>query len=201
MKFIDPKLIGAKYDKIAHWWHQEHDHSLYGLEQIRGAILYCNQRRSALDVGCGSGGRVFRLLEEMGFGITGIDASAEMIAIARASHPAALLQVADIREWQSPERFDLVIAWDSIFHLAQHEHEQVLKKLADLLGAGGILIYTLGDAVGEHESDWHDDKFPYSSIGIGENLRVLMDCGLHIRHVELDQYPQKHAYIIARRGE
>lgn len=201
MKFIDPKLIGAKYDKIAHWWHQEHDHSLYGLEQIRGAILYCNQRRSALDVGCGSGGRVFRLLEEMGFGITGIDASAEMIAIARASHPAALLQVADIREWQSPERFDLVIAWDSIFHLAQHEHEQVLKKLADLLGAGGILIYTLGDAVGEHESDWHDDKFPYSSIGIGENLRVLMDCGLHIRHVELDQYPQKHAYIIARKGE
>lgn len=201
MKFIDPKLIGAKYDKIAHWWHQEHDHSLYGIEQIRGAILYCNQRRSALDVGCGSGGRVFRLLEEMGFGITGIDASAEMIAIARASHPAALLQVADIREWQSAERFDLIIAWDSIFHLAQHEHEPVLKKLADLLGAGGILIYTLGDAVGEHESDWHDDKFPYSSIGIGENLRVLMDCGLHIRHVELDQYPQKHAYIIARKGE
>jgi len=200
MKFVDPKLIGAKYDKIAHWWHQEHNHSLYGIEQIRNAIRYCEHQGTALDVGCGSGGRVFRLLADSGFTITGIDASAEMITLARANHPSATLHVADIREWQSTERFDLIIAWDSIFHLAQDEHEHVLKKLADLLAEKGILIYTVGDAVGEHESDWHNDKFPYSSIGIGENLRVLMDCGLRIRHVELDQYPQKHAYIIAGKG-
>ena len=200
MKFVDPKLIGSKYDKIAHWWHEQHEHSLYGIEQIRCAILYCGEGRKALDVGCGSGGRIFRVLEESGFQITGIDASPKMIALAKANHPAAQLQVADIREWQSTERFDLVIAWDSIFHLAQNEHDQVLQKLANLLAEGGVLIYTLGDAVGEHESDWHDDKFPYSSIGIGENLRVLMAAGLHIRHVELDQFPQKHAYIIARKG-
>ena len=201
MKFVDAKQIGAKYDKIARWWHQEHNGSLYGIEQIRRAIRYCSRGRKALDVGCGSGGRVFRLLEAEGFEISGIDASSEMIAIARLNHPNASLQVADIREWQSAERFDLVIAWDSIFHLAQNEHESVLKKLADLLAAGGLLVYTLGDAVGAHESDWHNDKFPYSSVGIGENLRVLMANGLHIRHVELDQYPEKHAYIIARKGE
>lgn len=201
MKFVDPKHIGPKYDKIAHWWHEQHNESSYGIEQIRRAMGYCQRQGSALDVGCGSGGRIFRLLEESGFQITGIDASPGMIAIASASHPAVKLQVADIREWQSDERYDLIIAWDSIFHLAQNEHDQVLKKLANLLAEGGILVYTLGDAVGEHESDWHDEKFPYSSIGIGENLRVLMDCGLQIRHVELDQYPQKHTYIIARKGE
>ena len=201
MKFVDPKHIGPKYDKIAHWWHEQHSESSYGIEQIRRAIRYCQHQGSALDVGCGSGGRIFRVLEESGFQITGIDASPEMIAIATANHPVVTLQVADIREWQSDERYDLIIAWDSIFHLAQNEHDQVLKKLANLLAEGGILVYTLGDAVGEHESDWHDEKFPYSSIGIGENLRVLMDCGLQIRHVELDQYPQKHTYIIARKGE
>lgn len=201
MKFVDPKRIGPKYDKIAHWWHEQHSGSSYGIEQIRRAIRYCQYHGRALDVGCGSGGRIFRVLEESGFQITGIDASPEMIAIASANHPAVKLQVADIREWQSEERHDLIIAWDSIFHLAQNEHDQVLKKLVDLLVHGGILVYTLGDAVGEHETDWHDEKFPYSSIGIGENLRVLMNCGMHIRHVELDQYPQKHAYIIARKGE
>lgn len=201
MKFVDPKHIGPKYDKIAHWWHEQHNESSYGIEQIRRAMRYCQRQGRALDVGCGSGGRIFRVLEDSGFQITGIDASPGMISIAKENHPAVKLQVADIREWQSDERYDLIIAWDSIFHLAQNEHDQVLKKLANLLGEGGIVIYTLGDAVGEHESDWHDEKFPYSSIGIGENLRVLMDRGLHIRHVELDQYPQKHAYIIARKGE
>ncbi len=54
--------------------------------------------------------------------------------------------------------------------------------------------------MGSHESDWHGDKFPYGSIGIDANLRLLMDLG-HIRHVELDQYPQQHAYIIAQAGD
>jgi 2-polyprenyl-3-methyl-5-hydroxy-6-metoxy-1,4-benzoquinol methylase len=74
--------IGQKYDRIAGWWHENHKDSAYGIAQINRAIRYCRNRGSALDVGCGSGGRFFRLLEGHGFRISGIDASAEMIRLA-----------------------------------------------------------------------------------------------------------------------
>lgn len=50
--------IGEQYDKIAQWWHDHHNDSDYGLRQIEKAISYCNLRGSALDVGCGTGGRI-----------------------------------------------------------------------------------------------------------------------------------------------
>jgi SAM-dependent methyltransferase len=40
-----------------------------------------------LDVGCGSGGRFIRLLQNKGFKITEIDVSLEMITLARHNHP------------------------------------------------------------------------------------------------------------------
>ena len=198
---IPGEPIGRKYDRIARWWHETHKDSQYGIPQIARAISYCRNKGRALDIGCGSGGRIFRLLGDLGFTITGVDASAEMIALAGMEHPELHLVHADIREWSIDEAFDLIIAWDSIFHLEEYEHEEVITKLVDFLAADGVLIYSLGDAVGSHESDWHGDKFPYGSIGIDANLRLLMDLGCHIRHVELDQYPQQHAYVIAQAGE
>ena len=192
--------IGQKYDRIAGWWHENHKDSAYGVAQINRAIGYCRNRGSALDVGCGSGGRIFRLLEGHGFRISGIDASAEMIRLAGTHHPNARLEVADIRTWNSDRTYDLIIAWDSIFHLLEHEQETVIRKLHGLLAKDGILIYSLGDAVGNHQAEWHGDNFPYGSIGIQNNLRLLIHLGSQIRHVELDQYPQRHAFIISQAG-
>lgn len=197
--YTSSSVIGQKYDRIANWWHENHKTSEYGIAAIGRAISYCKKRNQVLDVGCGTGGRIFRLLENHGFSLTGIDASSEMIALARDSHREATLETADIREWKNTQQFDLIIAWDSIFHLQQHEHKETLEKLVSFLADDGVFIYSLGDVVGNHESDWRDDKFPYGSIGIDANLRLLMNIGCGIRHVELDQYPQLHAFIIVQK--
>lgn len=120
-----------------------------------------------------------------------------MVRLAAQQHSDAQLEVADIRSWRSDNSYDLIIAWDSIFHLLLHEHESVIRQLHGMLSEEGILIYSLGDAVGNHRSKWHGDEFPYGSIGVNENLRLLIQLGCQIRHVELDQYPQRHAFIIA----
>jgi len=59
------------------------------------------------------------------------------------------------------------------------------------------LVYSLGDATGEHTDTWKGEEFYYSSLGINANLNLLINNGLTILHMELDQYPEKHAYIIA----
>ncbi len=191
--------IGKKYDKIAKWWHENHVNSSYGLEQIERAVRYCNQKGSALDVGCGSGGRIIRKLIQENFTVYGIDASAEMIAIAQSEHKDINFINCNIIDWESDQKFDLIIAWDSIFHLPMAQQNPVIAQLCRMLKDSGILIYTFGDAVDEHESEWHGDHFPYSSIGISGNLNTIMEGGCECLHLELDQYPENHVYIIAQK--
>ncbi len=62
------------------------------------------------------------------------------------------------------------------------------------------MIYTFGNDIGEHISNWHNDTFYYSSIGLNRNLQVLIDSGLDVMHMELDQYPEKHVYVVAKKS-
>lgn len=191
--------IGSKYDKIAQWWHNNHNESVYGLAQIEKAICYCKNRGSALDVGCGSGGRIIRKLQSAGFNITAIDASPNMIQIAESNHHKVNFEICDIASWKTNKTFDLIVAWDSIFHLSMAEQRKVIPGLCSMLNTDGIIIYTFGDACGEHETEWHGEKFFYGSIGIDENLKILMESYCQCRHLELDQYPEKHVYVIAQK--
>lgn len=194
---MKPTELGKKYDKIARWWHNQHFDSSYGVSQIQRAVKFAGQGGKALDVGCGAGGRLVRILQRGGFSVTGIDVSNEMVKLASANHPGQKFIQQDICSWQTDEKFNVIVAWDSIFHLPLAMHRPVLRKLCQLLEKRGILIYSFGNAEGESTDQWRNDTFYYSSIGINENIKVLLDNGLSILHFELDQYPEKHAYIIA----
>ncbi|NDK54556.1 class I SAM-dependent methyltransferase [Pontibacter fetidus] len=197
---MNPAETGKKYDKIAQWWHDQHYTSAYGLLQIKRAISYCKGRGAALDVGCGSGGRVVNALISAGFkGITGIDLSEKMIGLAKANHPDVDFQVQDICSWQAAQTYDFIVAWDSIFHVPLHYQALVVAKLCQLLNPEGILIYTFGDASGEHLSNWQNDQFYYSTIGIDGNLKAIMDNNCQCRHLELDQFPENHVYVIVQK--
>lgn len=194
---MNPKELGKKYDKIAQWWHEKHHDSRYGLKQLELTLTYVSGGRSALDVGCGAGGRIIRKLEDQGFVVTGVDVSEEMITLAIKNHPNGTFYVKDICTWETEKKFNLIIAWDSIFHLPLQMHRPVIDKLCYLLKNGGVLIYTFGNAIGEHTDMWQEDEFYYSSIGINDNLTALINNGLTIIHLELDR-SQKSMFMSLR---
>ncbi|MEZ5490617.1 MAG: class I SAM-dependent methyltransferase [Gammaproteobacteria bacterium] len=193
---MKPSVLGSNYNKIAQWWHEQHRDSRYGIAQVKRALQFCRPGGSALDVGCGSGGRIIRLLQQQQLAVTGIDVSAEMIKLAIENHPDATFFVDDICSFESDEQYDFVVAWDSIFHLPLEQQEPVVNKLCKLLKPAGVLIYTFGDTTGEHQDTWHGQTFHYSSIGITGNLALLALHGVVCKHLELDQWPQNHAYLI-----
>jgi 2-polyprenyl-3-methyl-5-hydroxy-6-metoxy-1,4-benzoquinol methylase len=194
---MEPSVIGRKYDKIAQWWHDQHVDSEYGIKQFEKALNFCTMHKKALDVGCGSGGRFIQLMQDRGFSVTGIDVSKEMVSLAKKNHPSENFFVQDICTWETMAQFDFIVAWDSIFHLPFSKQKPVLSKLSNLLSSKGVLIYTFGNENGEHTDQWNNDTFYYSSIGINENIKLLLTLGLNILHLELDQYPENHVYIIA----
>ena len=198
---MEPKETGAHYDRIAHQWQQQHVASTYGLAALERAIQFLENKSAALDVGCGSSGRFIKVFTQQGFTPSGVDVSPEMIALARQQLPGVTFYVGDICTWPLPQKYDLISAWDSTFHLPLAEQEPVLKKLCDGLKPQGVILFTCGGTGGPQEisGGFAGETFDYSSLGVDEFLRLLVEFGCSCKHVEYDQYPEKHVYIIAQK--
>ncbi len=65
----------------------------------------------------------------------------------------------DICSWETDECFDFIVAWDSILHLPFTMQKPVVTKPCRLLAKNGVLLYTFGNAQGEHTNQWHNDTF------------------------------------------
>src|SRR5689334_6269848 len=140
---MTPAEVGRSYDAITHRW-QSPAHPLPGLSQHQRAMQFATARGTALDVGCGCNGRVTDFLRSQGFRIDAVDVSERMVALARARDPDVQVYHADICEWDLPQRYDFITAWDSIWHVPLGDQARVLQKLCAGLNPGGVLIFTLG---------------------------------------------------------
>jgi len=103
--------------------------------------------KSALDVGCGAG-LLAEPLARLGAKVIGVDASPEVIAVAR-GHAATMGLAIDYRvgDVQALEgQFDLVTAMEVIEHVA--DPAAFLKALAKRLASGGLLVMSTPNATG-----------------------------------------------------
>jgi SAM-dependent methyltransferase len=196
-----PEETGSHYDRIALWWQQQHQNSTYGIRALERTIQFIDDRSSALDIGCGSSGRFIEVLLKHGFIPAGVDVSPEMISLARQRHPHVTFYAEDICTWQLTQKYDLISAWDSTFHLPLAEQEPVLKKMCEGLNPKGVVLFTCGGGVapGEISGGFEGETFDYSTLGVNEFLRLVSEFGCTCRHLEYDQYPHDHVYIIAQK--
>ena len=196
---MNPREIGQHYDAIAAWWSAQAETSSAGLGYLHRAIARCRKGGKALDVGCGDG-RLTKLIADAGFDVVGIDVSREMIALARARAPNAMFIHADICEWQPADRYDLIVAWDSTFHVPHASQQPVVEKLCAALSPGGVLLFTAGGIDGEITGQMNDETFYYSSLSDADYKRILTDNGCVCVLLERDQYPEHHIVVIAIRS-
>ena len=199
---MKPEETGSHYDRIALWWQKEHLHSAYGIGALEKAIKFTDDKSTALDIGCGSSGRFIDVLIRNGFTPAGLDVSAEMISLARQRNPGVIFYIGDICTWKLPRKFDLISAWDSTFHLPITEQKPVLKKICDGLNPKGIVLFTCGGGIGSEEisGGFQGENFDYSTLGVDEFLRLIIEFGCSCKHLEYDQYPENHVYIIGQKA-
>ena len=172
------------------------EQSTTGIDFVRKALALCANKGSALDVGCGSGGRVITTLLEAGFQVIGIDVSEAQLTFARKRHPNSDFIFADICQWQIEEQYDVVIAWDSIFHVPYSEQGRVVRKLCNALANGGVLLFTAGGVDGEITGEMQGHDFYYSSLAEEEYLAIIKDTGCKCILIERDQHPEEHMVFI-----
>jgi 2-polyprenyl-6-hydroxyphenyl methylase/3-demethylubiquinone-9 3-methyltransferase len=152
------------------------------------------EEKTALDVGCGAG-LLAEPLARLGATVTGIDASPEVIGVAR-EHATAMGLAIDYRSGDVQElegQFDLITCMEVIEHVA--DPAAFLKALAKRLAPDGLLIMstpnatswsrlmmiTIGEGLGRIPKGTHDfDKF----IAPDRMKVLLADSGLKCLDVE-----------------
>jgi 2-polyprenyl-6-hydroxyphenyl methylase/3-demethylubiquinone-9 3-methyltransferase len=207
---IVPEEVAQFASQAARWWDPDgpeamlHKLNPVRLKYIRDWIdqhWQCDEcsrtpldGKTALDVGCGAG-LLCEPLARLGAKVTGIDASPEVIAVAK-EHAAAMgldvnYRAGDVQELEG--QFDLVTSLEVIEHVA--DPGAFLKALARQLAPGGLMILstpnatgwsklmmiTLGESLGRIPKGTHDfDKF----ISPDRMKVLLADAGLQCLDVE-----------------
>lgn len=107
--------------------------------------------RTLLDLGCGTG-RHDALLAELGYSVTGVDRSSEMLEVARASaaklgpEKAPRFEQGDVRTVRLGKTFDVVV---SLFHVVSYmttnaDLKQAFRTAREHLAPGGSSFSTCG---------------------------------------------------------
>ena len=98
------------------------------------------QARTLLDVACGTGANLRRFSES--FQVVGLDASAEMLAIAQEKYPHLHFVTADMRSFDLGRKFDAIVSiFSGIGYLLEvADLRRAIATMAGHLTPGGVLI-------------------------------------------------------------
>ncbi len=154
---IDPSEVALFGGIAGDWWNPKGSSALLhrinpvrlGYIRDRAVLHFGRDERSrrvldgltALDVGCG-GGVLCEPLARMGAAVTGLDAAAENVAVARA-HAATMGLSIDYRAGAVEEMdgtFDIVTCLEVIEHVA--DLTSFVGALAERLAPGGLLLFS-----------------------------------------------------------
>jgi len=185
-----------------YWWNARRSGGLKKLESVyrklalRDHIAFITKAAGdrgvdVLDVGCGSG-TLLGLLKHRGFGVTGLDFSAEAAAIAKAENGVDVA-VGSLEEAHFPaESFDVV----TLFHVMEHvtNPRLVLAEVSRVLKPNGVAILQVPNIESWQfkifGARWYGLDIPRHVIDYSRNsmLKLLADSGFvvnRIRHFNL----------------
>jgi SAM-dependent methyltransferase len=130
-----------------------------------------------LDLGCGSGRPIARYCIEKGHPVTGIDASPQLIALARERFPDQDWRVADMRTLELGRRFEGILAWHSLFHLTPEDQEAMFPILRAHAASGAALMFTSGWNRGVAMGRFQGEPLYHASLDPDEYYRLLAGHG------------------------
>lgn len=191
------KNEGEKYDKIALDFAKMRDSFATEKKYLDLFIQYLQPESSILDIGCGSGYPIASYLIENNFHVTGVDASQELLKIAKNNCPSMTFIYGDVRDIKLNEKYDAIIEWWCLTHLPKDDHIAMISNFASWLKPGGILEFTTGDhEFEESSSDMLGQELFFYSLEPSVYENHLKKNGFKLLLRENDQ--EKHLVWIAR---
>lgn len=142
--------------------------------------------RSVLDVGCGTGFFTAYYLAQ-GARVTGLDIAPTSVERLRARHPESTFMLSDVSEAALAERYDVVNAFDVLYHITDDARwERAVRHLALAVAPAGALLLTdtFADLPRLAEHNVARPLTRYREVLAGQGLEIQ---GLYPTHVLLNR--------------
>jgi cyclopropane fatty-acyl-phospholipid synthase-like methyltransferase len=141
-----PDRVAEHYDRHAHAFDQARRGAFVERAWFDRFLLGVRRGGRILDLGCGGGEPVDRYLIDHGYAVTGVDAAEKMVALARIRFARQRWLNVDMRKLVISEKFDGILAWDSLFHLHHQDQAAMLIRMAGWLAVEGAMMFNTGPA-------------------------------------------------------
>lgn len=178
------KIVEQAYDNIAPWYlewaqsqkspREEYTERLFaGISATKPKIL---------ELGCGAGVPIVRLLLDRGAEVVGNDVSTAQIKMARERCPEAEFIAGDMLALDfPPSSFDGVISFYAIFHLPREQQRDMLRKISSWLRPDGMFVLNLATMDEEEiHGEFLGHGMFWSSFDVEANKTMIRESGLDI---------------------
>lgn len=157
-------------------------------------LIEADINSTVIDLGCGNGA-LSNVLKEKGFDVIGIDASKELLDIAKKNYPDMTFIEADATEFSLEQKVDIVFS-NAVFHWIDRDKQPaMLSCVYQALKTNGQFVFEFGgngnnnlihDAVARIFSEYgYDYRMPFYFPTIGEYSALLERAGFKVRYATL----------------
>ena len=161
-------------------------------------LVDAGKNSTILDLGCGNGA-LSKVLHDKGYIVKGLDASNDLLNIARKNYPDIEFILADATSFSIPEPVDVVFS-NAVFHWIDKERQQdMLKCIYDALKENGQFVFEFGGygnnqlihkALEEVFREYnYIYKMPFYFPTIGEYSSLMENAGFTVKYAVLFDRP------------
>jgi len=178
----------GSYDAIAEWYISARS-PVAGIKDVEAFIDTLPPNATVLELGCGDGIPLSRLVIQKNHRLFAIDNSAKMVNKFRCNFPGIVAKCAPIQDTVFfSTSFDAVIAWGVLSHLLCCEQEAVIKHAAKCLKPGGRLFFTAQKEIINGVCTMDGVDFPYVSLGNQSYTSILKQSGMRLADEHFDRW-------------
>lgn len=210
------EIVEQAYDQIAGWYLQWVEGQRSPRERYTERVLErAPLKPSILELGCGAGVPITRMLLDRGAKVVANDISSRQISMAkvRCPHAEAKFMPGDMTVLSfEPASFDGAVSFYAIFHLPRAEQKGMLAKIHGWLRPGALFAFNLATMDEEEiHGEFLGHGMFWSSFAVEDSKAMVKDVGFELVEAEvleagdgaLDEsdpdYGVKFLWIVARK--
>jgi len=188
----------AAYETHADAFLRARDNSPVGSRVVARWSALLPVRARVLELACGGGFPVTRVLAAAGLRLWAIDSSPTLVAAFRARFPEIPVQCARVQDSDFFGRdYQAAIAIGLLFLLPEPEQVQLISRVADRLAPGGRFLFSAPVETGT----WRDLNTGHTCQSLGQHRyeALLQEAGFSVLASQVDG-GANHYYDVRKRG-
>jgi cyclopropane fatty-acyl-phospholipid synthase-like methyltransferase len=195
--------MGEPHPEWASLVHLDHDVDRAALSWLTSGLDGSHRRPIVLDVGCGPGLPLDRMLLDAGIDVVAVDSSPVAVDTARSTIPEAIHIERDLYDLEglhpTGTRFDAAVSLFALAALSREDIKRTLGEIHHVIAPGAPFLLALPEGEGDQQpQDYLGEPVPQTGFHRDGLQELLEQNGFSVLEVEPTRHEDGHTDLYAR---